>query len=120
MFVQIYIFMDYDLFYALNVITSTIYTFHDEKDLMLPWKLHWKHEKAELQWASQYFAKYTVGYTTFFYSHELRMLELNVVKRIGVLHRERKSLITRNGRCVRLFYKDNLLIEGLTGSFNVS
>lgn len=48
------------------------------------------------------------------------MLELNVVKRIGVLHHEGKSLITRNGRCVRLFYKDNLPIEGLTGSFNVS
>lgn len=78
-------------------------------------------KKAELQWASQYIAKYAAGYNiTFFYSHALPMLELNVVKRIGVLHRERKSLITRNGKCVRLFYKDNLPIEGLTGSFNVS
>lgn len=62
----------------------------------------------------------TPGIIIFFYSHTLPMLELNVVKRIGVLHREGKSLITRNGRCVRLFYKDNLPIEGLTGSFNVS
>lgn len=32
MFVQIHIFMDYDTFYALNVIRSIKYIFHDEKD----------------------------------------------------------------------------------------